>query len=398
MKYAVLWALCIAHLLNDTFQSVIPAVFPLLKENLALSFFTVGLISTVFQLSSSVFQPLVGWYTDKHPQPYALPCGMSSTLAGIILLAYAGNFSLVLIAVTFIGFGSAILHPEASRLAYMASGGRLGFAQSIFQVGGNTGSALGPLLAFAVIFVYGHGKQESIVWFGLLAAAAVIWMVPLSRWHAKQLVRSKERTEKDKTKETGDTATAAVSVPVLGTIIVLLTLIFSKNLYTVSLSNFLTFYLIEKYRVSVPHSQLFLFAFLFAVAAGTLVGGPIGDRYGRRRVIWFSILGAAPFTLLMPYIDSLWGTCVLSMCAGAVMASSFPAIIIYAQELVPGKIGTIGGLFFGFSFGAGAIASALLGVLADWRSIEFVYEVCAYLPLIGLITWFLPQVKSGSCR
>ncbi|GHT11434.1 MFS transporter [Planctomycetales bacterium] len=396
-KHLVLWALCGAHLFNDTFQSVITAIFPLLKENLTLSFFMVGLISTVFQLSSSIFQPIVGWYTDKHPMPYSLPVGMTSTFIGIMLLAGAWNFSLVLVAVAFIGFGSAVLHPEASRLAYMASGGRLGFAQSVFQVGGNTGSALGPLLAVLVVGQY----QHNIFWLGILVFAAILWMLPLSRWYARQLKRSATMAKQAATEnKSGATTTplngGLTSVQIFWTVVVLLILVFSKNLYTVSLSNFLTFYLIEKYHVTVSQSQLFLFAFLFAIAAGTLVGGPIGDKYGRRRVIWFSILGAAPFALLMPFIHSLWLTCVLSMIAGAIMGSAFPAIIIYAQELMPGKVGTVGGLFFGFSFGAGAIAATLLGILADYWSIEFVYEVCAFLPLIGLITWFLPKVKRAA--
>ncbi|GHT36031.1 fosmidomycin resistance protein [Planctomycetales bacterium] len=393
-SFIVLWALCGCHCFNDTFQSVIPAIFPLLKSGLGLSFFWVGLISTVFQFSSSIFQPLVGWYCDKHPMPYALPAGMCSTFIGIVLLSQAWNFPLILISVVFIGFGSAVTHPEATRLAYFASGGRLGFAQSVFQVGGNAGSALGPLLVLFVVYKFGGGEQRSIIWFALLSAAAILWTLPLCKWYIRKLKEQKKEHENRKSKK--EKTTAGPNLPdstVIFTIFILLTLVFSKNLYTVSLGNFLTFYLMDKYGIPEQSSQWYLFAFLFSAAAGTLIGGPIGDKYGRRRIIWFSILGAAPFTLIMPLVNSLWATCVLSMAAGAIMSSAFPAIIIYAQELMPGKVGTVGGLFFGFSFGAGAIASSLLGILADYQSIGYVYDVCAYLPLIGLITWFLPTVK-----
>lgn len=392
-SYIILWTLCGCHCFNDTFQSVIPAIFPLLKSELALSFFWIGLISTVFQFSSSIFQPLVGWYCDKHPMPYALTAAMCSTFLGIILLSQAGNYTLILLAVTFIGFGSAITHPEATRLAFLASGGRLGFAQSVFQVGGNAGAALGPLLVFFVVYSFGGGKQSSIIWFSLLSVAAILWSLPLSRWYVRRL---KEQQEKPlaETKAASNTIRAANdNLPIAFTIFILLVLVFSKNLYTISISNFFTFYLMDKYGITEHSSQLFLFAFLFASAAGTLIGGSLGDKYGRRRIIWFSILGAAPLTLIMPLVNSIWATCALSMCAGAIMASAFPAIIIYAQELMPGKVGTVGGLFFGFSFGAGAIASSLLGILADYQSIGFVYNVCAYLPLIGLLTWYLPNVK-----
>jgi FSR family fosmidomycin resistance protein-like MFS transporter len=388
-KYLVLWALCFSHLFNDTFQSLIPAAFPLLKHNLALTFFQVGLISAVFQFSSSLFQPLIGWVLDKHPFPHALPLGTASSLFGIVMLSHSDNFFWVLFSVVFIGLGSAVLHPEASRIVFWAAGNRYGFAQSIFQVGGNTGSSLGPLIA-AVAMTH----QEDIIWFGLLALAAVFWNVPLSMWYAKKL---KEKKREEKKRGNGcekDSRTSSLSrYKVVFSVFILLVLVFSKNLYTCSLQNFLTFYLMEKFGTSIQNSQMFLFAFLFATAAGTMIGGPIGDQVGRKWIIWFSILGAAPFTLLLPYVDSLWGTCVLSMIAGAIMASSFPAILIYAQELMPGKVGTVGGLFFGFSFGAGAIASGLLGILADFRSMEFVYDLCSYMPLIGLITWFLPNIK-----
>jgi len=381
--------LCISHLFNDSFQSLIPAALPLLKDGLGLSFTKVGLIATVFQLSSSICQPIVGWLTDKHPQPYSLPFGMTSTLMGILLLSCAWNFPVVLISVVLIGLGSAVFHPEAARLTYMAAGKRLGLAQSLFQTGGNTGSSIGPLLAAIIITPYG---QKNIAWFAILVLCAILWMIPLSRWYGRRL---KERDQLKKTAKKAAVPVSTGTLPkstVVTAVFILLVLVFSKNLYTVSLGNFLTFYLIEKFQVSVQQSQLFLFAFLFATAAGTMVGGPIGDRIGRKQVIWFSILGAAPFALLLPYIDSLWGTCVLSMLVGAIMASSFPTIVIFAQELMPGKVGTVGGLFFGFSFGSAAIASALLGGLADLGGIAFVYELCAFMPLIGLITWFLPNL------
>ena len=392
-KYLVLWALCISHLFNDSFQSLIPAALPLLKEGLGLSFTKVGLIATVFQLSSSICQPIVGWFTDKYPQPYSLPMGMTSTLLGILLLSCAGSFPVVLIAVTFIGFGSAVFHPESARLTYMAAGRRLGFAQSLFQTGGNTGSSIGPLLAAIIITPYG---QKNIAWFAILVVCAIFWMIPLSRWYGRRL---KEKEQLKKTAKATSASALVETLPkrtVLTALFILLVLVFSKNLYTVSLGNFLTFYLIEKYQISVRDSQLFLFAFLFATAAGTMIGGPIGDKIGRKLVIWFSILGAAPFALLLPHIDSLWGTCLLSMLVGAIMASSFPTIVIFAQELMPGKVGTVGGLFFGFSFGSAAVASALLGGLADFGGITFVYELCAFMPLIGLITWFLPNLEKHS--
>jgi FSR family fosmidomycin resistance protein-like MFS transporter len=391
--------LCAAHLFNDTFQSLIAATLPLLKDSLLLTFTQIGLIVTVFQLSSSIFQPIIGWFNDRHPQPYALPFGMTSTMFGILLLAYAGNFALVLVSVALIGLGSAVFHHESSRIVYMASGGRLGFAQSIFQTGGNFGSSIGPLLAAVIITPYG---RQNIVWFAILVFCAILWLIPLSRWYGRRLKQKalQENTEKSESTEQTDKKETIAAAPgtlpkrtVFIAVFILLALVFSKNLYTTSLSNFLTFYLIERYDVSVRHSQLFLFAFLFATAAGTMIGGPIGDRIGRKQVIWFSILGAAPFALLLPSINSLWGTCLLSMLIGAIMASSFPALLIFAQELMPGKVGTVGGLFFGFSFGSGAIASALLGSLADYfNGMMFVYELCAYMPLIGLITWFLPNV------
>jgi len=313
---------------------------------------------------------------------------MTSTLLGILLLSQAWSFPVVLVAVMFIGFGSAVFHPESARLTYMAAGKRLGFAQSLFQTGGNAGSSIGPLLAAIFITPYG---QHSIAWFAILVVCAILWMIPLSRWYRRRLAEQELQKQNAVKTPAHIVAETLPKSTVFAAIFVLLALVFSKNLYTVSLGNFLTFYLIDKYHVSVQHSQLFLFAFLFATAAGTMIGGSLGDRIGRKQVIWFSIVGAAPFALLLPYIDSLWWTCLLSMLIGAIMASSFPTIVIFAQELMPGKIGTVGGLFFGFSFGSAAIASALLGVLADFGGIQFVYALCSYIPLIGLITWFLPN-------
>jgi FSR family fosmidomycin resistance protein-like MFS transporter len=386
-KYVVLCALSAAHLFNDTFQSLIIAVLPFLEKELALSLTQIGLIGAVFQISSSIFQPFIGWFNDKHPQPYALPLGMTSTLLGILLLAYAWSFPLVLLAVAFIGLGSAVFHPEAARLTYMASAGRLGFAQSLFQTGGNTGTSLGPLLAAILITPYG---QKNIAWFAVLAFCVILGMIPLSRWYARRLKEQEFSTNTTK-KTTGVSESTLPKRTIYIAFAILLLLVFSKNLYSVSLSVFLPFYLMNKYGISIQDSQLFLFAFLFASAAGTMIGGLVGDRVSRKLIIWFSILGAAPFALLLPYVDSLWGTCLLSMLIGAILASSFPAIVIFGQELLPGKVGTVGGLFFGFSFGAAAIASALLGVLGDFWGIMFVFNLCAFVPLIGLITWFLPN-------
>ncbi|MDR0338604.1 MAG: MFS transporter, partial [Planctomycetaceae bacterium] len=329
--YLILWALCISHLFNDTFQSLIAASYPLLKHSLLLSFTQIGLIATTFQFASSIFQPIVGWYTDRHPQPYSLPIGMTSTFAGIILLSQAWNFPLILVSVALIGFGSAVFHPESSRIAYLASGGRFGLAQSLFQVGGNAGSSLGPLLAAILIAPYG---QKNIIWFGIAVFCCILFMIPIGYWYAQKLEQIKLPQKKEQ-KKTKIKQLLLSKYNVLVSVTILLLLVFSKNVYTVSLTNFYTFYLIEKFDVSVQYSQIYLFIFLFAVAAGTIIGGPVGDKIGRKYVIWVSILGAAPFTLLLPYINSLWGTCVLTIIIGAVMASSFPAILIYAQELVP---------------------------------------------------------------
>lgn len=379
--YPILIMISLSHLLNDTIQSLIPSIYPLVKESFHLNFSQIGLITLTFQLAASLLQPLVGLYTDKRPQPFSLVAGMGVTLAGLLLLSRAPTFEMVLISVALIGIGSSIFHPEASKVAYMASGGKRGTAQSVFQVGGNAGSALGPLLAALIIVPFGRG---SISWFSLLALAAMMVLFFVGRWY--KVHRAVPRATKNKS--------GAAEIPqnkvILG-VSVLLVLIFSKFFYLASITNYYTFYLIGKFHISVQQSQYYLFVFLGSVAAGTLLGGPLGDRFGRKYVIWFSILGAAPFTLLLPFVSLFW-TAILTVVIGVIISSAFPAILVFAQELLPGKIGMISGLFFGFAFGMGGLGSALLGTLADRTSIEHVYRLCAYLPLIGLLTGLLPNI------
>lgn len=382
--FAVLIALSLSHLLNDTIQSLLPAIYPLLKESYGLSFSQIGLITFVFQLTASLLQPLIGHYTDRQPRPWSLPVGMAVTLIGLALLSHAWNYPTILLSSALVGLGSAIFHPEASRLARLASGGRHGFAQSIFQVGGNLGSSFGPLLAALVVMSHG---QTHILWFTLLAFAGIVVLAWVSRWYRRRLL---EISRSPFPARTGAKApfppgrTAFI-------IAILAALIFSKYFYLASFTSYYTFYLIHKFDVTAQHAQLFLFLFLFAVAAGTIIGGPVGDRFGRKLVIWVSILGVAPFSLLLPHA-SLVGTAVLTLIIGVILASAFSAILVYAQELVPGKVGLVGGLFFGFAFGMGGIGSALLGRLADHTSIEYVFSLCAYLPLIGLLAAFLPNL------
>ncbi|MBK0032142.1 MFS transporter [Erwinia sp. S43] len=377
--FGILGAISVAHLLNDMIQSLILAIYPLLRADFSLSFVQIGMITLTYQLTASLLQPLIGHYTDKHPQPWSLPVGMGFTLSGLILLALAGNFTTVLLAAALVGTGSSVFHPESSRVARMASGGRHGLAQSLFQVGGNFGSSLGPLLAALVIAPYGRGN---VAWFSLAALLAIVVLLQISRWYQTQNRMAKKST------------VAAISpLPrrqVAFAISILLVLIFSKYFYLTSLSSYYTFYLMQKFGLSVQSAQLHLFIFLFAVAAGTVIGGPIGDKIGRKRVIWASILGVAPFTLLLPHMNLLW-TGVLSVIIGFVLASAFSAILVYAQELMPGRIGMVSGLFFGFAFGMGGLGAALLGLLADHTSIELVYQICAYLPLLGILTAFLPD-------
>jgi MFS transporter, FSR family, fosmidomycin resistance protein len=370
----------LCHLLNDTIQSLISAIYPIVKESYHLSFAQIGLITFTFQCTSSLLQPCVGLYTDKNPKPYSLAVGMAITLGGILLLAFANGFAFLLAAVGFLGIGSAIFHPESSRLARLASGGRHGFAQSLFQVGGNTGSSLGPLLAALIITQNG---QSSILWFSILALIAILVLFKLCGWYKNHLSEWKNRPH------VHDHSLPRKRVIIAITILVLL--VFSKFFYMVSLSSYYTFYLISKFHVSVATSQFYLFVFLFAAAAGTFMGGPLGDHFGRKYVIWGSILGVAPFTLILPHVDLFW-TVALSIVIGLILSSAFSVILVFAQELVPGKVGMISGLFFGLAFGAAGIGSAILGKLADWTSINFVFQVCAFLPLIGFLTAFLPHM------
>lgn len=387
ITFRILVALSICHCLNDTLQSVISAVYPLFKEDLELSFAQIGLITLVYQSAASVCQPLTGLFFDKWPSAWSLPTGMSFTLVGLLSLAFANTLPLVLCSVALVGIGSSVFHPEASRLTSLASGGKRGLAQSLFQVGGNLGGSLGPLLA--AVFVAPYGRRH-IALFTILAFTAIMVMIPVGHWYKSFLLRLR--------KAEGETLKTSVCRPLpmgktVFSIAILLILIFSKYIYMASLNSYYTFYLIHKFGVSVQASQLYLFVFLIATAIGTLLGGPIGDRVGRKYVIWASILGAAPFTLIMPHVENLYLKTVLSFCVGLTLSSAFPAILVYAQELLPYKLGLISGLFFGFAFGVAGIASAVLGNMADRYGIEAVYNVCGYMPLIGLVTWFLPDLK-----
>lgn len=382
--FSILLTISFSHLLNDTIQSLIPAIYPMVKETYRLSFSQVGLITFTFQLAASLLQPFVGFYTDKKPQPFSLAVGMGLSLIGLVVLALNQSYMILLVSVALIGLGSSVFHPEASKVAFMASGGRRGLAQSIFQVGGNAGSALGPLLAAAVIIPFG---QSNILWFSLLALLAIILLITVGKWYSNNKHRIKGKSHATHSEGRPFISRKGINI----SIIILLVLIFSKYFYLASMSSYYTFYLIDKFHVSVQSSQVYLFVFLFAVAAGTLLGGPLGDRFGRKYIIWFSILGAAPFTLALPYASLFW-TSVLTVFIGFILASAFSAILVYAQELIPGKVGTIAGLFFGFAFGMGGIGSALLGALADHTSINYVFKVCSFLPLIGILTGFLPNI------
>lgn len=382
--FRVLSAISFSHLLNDMIQSLILAIYPLLKASFDLSFGQVGLITLTYQITASLLQPVVGLYTDKHPKPYSLPVGMGFTLVGLLLLAVAPNFGVLLVAAALVGMGSSVFHPESSRVARMASGGRHGMAQSFFQVGGNVGSSLGPLLAALIIAPHGRG---SVAWFSVAALVAIVVLFQVSRWYAAQRAASQG---KPAARRGGHAHLTRGKV--MFAIGILLVLIFSKYFYLASISSYFTFYLISKFHVSVQSAQVHLFVFLFAVAAGTMIGGPLGDKIGRKSVIWGSILGAAPFTLMLPYANLFW-TGILTVAIGLILASAFSAILVYAQELIPGKVGTVSGLFFGFAFGMGGVGAAVLGQLADSTSIDFVYHVCAYLPLLGIVTILLPDVE-----
>ncbi len=385
--YGILAALCLSHLLNDLVQSLVPAIYPLLKQSFQLDFGQIGLITLTFQLTSSLLQPFVGYYTDKRPSPFSLTIGMTCSLIGIVLLASAWTYGLLLLAAGLVGMGSSVFHPESSRMARAASGGRYGLAQSVFQVGGNTGQALGPLLAAFIVVPYG---QRSVLWFSLAAIAGIGVLTWVGRWYRARLAAAPKRTGK-----AGGTGHALAHGRVVATIAILIVLIFSKFFYMASFNSYYTFYLIDRFGVSVQTSQLCLFVFLGAVATGTLVGGPVGDRIGRKAVIWGSILGVLPFTLALPYAN-LPLTVALTVPIGMILASAMPAILVYAQELLPGRVGLVGGLFFGLSFGMGGLGAALLGEVADHTSIGTVYRLCAFLPAIGLFAAFLPRLRPAA--
>lgn len=380
---AVLSALSLCHLLNDMMQSLLPSMYPILKQSYQLDFSQIGLITLAFQLTASLLQPVVGMFTDRYPQPYSAAVGMGLSVTGLGLLASADSYPLLLGAAACVGIGSSIFHPESSRVARLASGGRHGFAQSLFQVGGNVGSAIGPLLAALIILPNG---QKSVAWFMAAGLVAMGLLTFVGRWYATH----------GRARISGTSRRAHIAHLSQGrigfSIAVLVALVFSKFVYMACLGNYFTFYLTETFGVSVHNSQLYLFVFLAAVAAGTFLGGPLGDYFGRKYVIWFSILGAVPFTLLLPYANLEW-TLVLAIVIGLVLSSAFSAIVVYAQELVPGRTGMIAGLFFGLAFGMGGLGAAILGEIADWTSIGYVYKICSFLPLIGLVTWFLPNIE-----
>lgn len=382
--YSILLAISFGHLCNDLLQAVVPAIYPLLKDNYNLNFAQIGMITFCFQISSSLLQPLVGAYTDKNPQPYSQIYGMISTLLGVILLAFAPSYDWILTAVILIGIGSSIFHPESSRVSYVASGGKRSLAQSIFQIGGNTGTALAPLLIAWIVLPRG---QQYLLWFVAIAMLAQFIFYFIGNWYKRMLnytIANKKRKK--------------ILIPQLSSfrvnsaIVVLLLLIFSKYFYVASISSYFQFYTMEKFGISEIQAQVYLFYFLIAVALGTLIGGFLGDKVGRKYIIWFSVLGAAPFTLLLPYVNLFW-TGVLIVLIGFILSSAFPSILVYAQELLPKKIGMVSGLFYGFAFGMGGLGSAVLGWWADHTSIEYIYSVCAYLPLLGIIAVFLPNMK-----
>lgn len=383
--YSILFTISFTHLLNDMMQSVIPAIYPLMKENFGFSFTQIGMITFTFQLTASLLQPFVGFYTDRRPKPFSLAIGMGFTLVGLVALSLASSFYLILLSVSLIGIGSSVFHPESSRVAYLASGGKKGLAQSIFQLGGNAGGAIGPLLAALIVMPYG---QFYINWFTLVAILAILVLVKIGKWYQQHL----------DIRKAGSNIISIKDIPSISkkkkiiSLSILLALMFSKFFYMASMTSYFTFFLIDKFNVSMQQSQLYLFAFLAAVAAGTLIGGPLGDRFGRKSIIWVSILGVAPFTLLLPYVGLLW-TIILAVIIGVVISSAFSAILVYATDIVPGKVGLVAGLFFGLAFGMGGVGSALLGWLADKTSIEYIFKICAFLPLIGILTGFLPNLK-----
>lgn len=380
--FAVIGAISFSHMLNDLMQSLIPSVYPILKDNYALDFGQIGLITLAFMVTSSLLQPVIGAYTDKHPMPFSLSLGMGFTFAGLILLSVAHHYWVILLAAALVGTGSAVFHPESSRIARMASGGRVGMAQSVFQVGGNFGSAIGPVLAALIVVPLGQG---SIAWFSLVAALAIVVLWQIGRWYQPRIALRKGG-------HTTLPADGPSSSRTMVALVVLMVLLFSKAFYTASIGSYYTFFLIQKFDVTTQASQIYLFLFLAASAVGVFFGGPLGDRFGRKYVIWFSIIGALPFTLALPYVDLYWSA-VLSILIGFIISSATPAIIVYAQELMPHRLGMISGLFYGMAFGFGGLGAAVLGQVADWKGITFVYQLCAFLPAIGLLAIFLPQIK-----
>ena len=382
--FSVLLALSFSHFLNDMMQSLVPALYPMLKSAYGLSFAQIGLITLIMQLTSSLLQPAVGLFSDHRPQPYSLAVGMGATLIGLLLLASASSYPMLILAAALVGSGSAVFHPEASRVARMASGGRHGLAQSLFQVGGNIGSSLGPILAAFIVIPKGQG---SIAWFSAAALLAMTVLSGVGNWYRREQSSSVRRGSHYAVERSHLSRRK-----VAWSVVILLALVFSKSFYTASLNSYYTFYLISRFHLSVESAQIYLFAFLAAVAAGTLIGGPVGDRIGRKRVLWVSIVGVLPFALVLPYADLFW-TGILTVLIGLVLASASSAIIVYALELVPGKVGTVAGLFFGLSFGMAGVGAAALGRLADATSIDFVYQICAFLPLIGLLTVLLPNLS-----
>lgn len=382
-SFAVLLAIGLCHLLNDMVQALLPAIYPTLKVQFHLNFAQIGLVTLAFQCTASLLQPLVGYFADLKPMPYSLPLGMVATLFGLLVLSVAPNYPVLLVAAMLVGLGSAIFHPEASRVARMASGGRYGLAQSVFQVGGNTGQAISPLTAAALVATYG---QRSIVWYAGLALLGILVLFQIGTWykhHGLQRIKSHHHVRHHELPR----------AKVIQVLVILLALVFSKFVYMSSIGSYYTFYLMHTFGISVQSAQVHLFFFLGAVAVGTLLGGPLGDKIGRKYVIWFSILGALPFSLMLPYANLFW-TGILSVCVGLILASAFPAIVVYAQELLPGRVGMIAGLFFGLSFGLSGIGAAVLGAVADETSITFVYRICAFLPAIGLLAVFLPSFKA----
>ncbi|MEO7208817.1 MAG: MFS transporter [Steroidobacteraceae bacterium] len=381
--FNLLGALSFSHFLNDMMQSLIVAIYPLLKGEFHLSFVQIGTITLTYQACASLLQPIIGIYTDKHPKPYSLSAGMCFTLVGIVTLAFAPNYTSVLAAAALVGAGSAIFHPESSRIARLASGGRHGLAQSIFQVGGNAGSAMGPLLAAWIILPHG---QPSLAWFAIAAVIAIVVLAHVGGWYKRQHI------DRPKAAHVSAAISPVSPARVRWSIAVLVILIFSKYFYVASITSYFSFYLIAKFHISVRSAQIYLAVFLLAMALGTLFGGSLGDRIGRKRVIWVSILGIAPFTLMLPYVDLMW-VGILTFIIGLILSSAFSAIVVFAQELMPGSIGAVSGLFFGFAFGIGGIGAAVLGGLADQHGIEFVYRICAYLPLLGMVAAFLPNIE-----